>query len=246
MRHALIVGGTRGLGREVLKLLSAEGCKCSVIGRREPLESDKAIPNCKHWIYDLSSGKNIKNLVAEINNSVGAINHLVFCQRYRGTGDSWQGEIDISLALTKEIIEASLGIFKSGEDNSIVFVSSVLGEFIGEGQDISYHVSKAGMNQMMRYYAVNLGRRGIRVNAVTPFTFLKEESQEFYLKNMQLYDLYKKIVPLSRLGKAEETAKVISFLCGPGASFVNGQNIFVDGGLSLVWPEALARGLLEV
>ena len=114
---------------------------------------------------------------------------------------------------------------------------------MGEGQALGYHVAKAGLNQMMRYYAVNLGRKGIRVNAVTPFTFLKEESRDFYMKNQALHDLYRKITPLGRMATAEDSARVIAFLCSPGAGFVNGQNIYVDGGLSLVWPETLARNL---
>src|SRR5690606_26429615 len=110
----------------------------------------------------------------------------------------------------------------------------------------SYHVGKAGMNQMMRYYAVNLGRKGIRVNGVTPFTFLKEESKEFYLKNDALQDLYRRITPMQRMGTAEDSARLIAFLCSPVSGFINGQNIYVDGGLSLVWPETLARKLVNI
>jgi NAD(P)-dependent dehydrogenase (short-subunit alcohol dehydrogenase family) len=125
----------------------------------------------------------------------------------------------------------------------VVFVSSVFGERVGEGQPLSYHIAKASLNQMARFYAVNLGRKGIRANAVTPFTFLKEESRNFYLNNRELMDLYKDIIPLGRMGTTEDSGNLIAFLCSPQASFINGQNIYVDGGLSLVWPETLARRL---
>ena len=114
---------------------------------------------------------------------------------------------------------------------------------VGEGQPASYHVGKAAANHLMRHAAVNLGRNGIRSNTVTPFTFLKEESCEFYLANDKLMKLYEGIVPLGRMGSAADSANVIAFLCSPEAAYVTGQNIYVDGGLSLVWPETLARKL---
>jgi NAD(P)-dependent dehydrogenase (short-subunit alcohol dehydrogenase family) len=59
-------------------------------------------------------------------------------------------------------------------------------------------------------------------------------------------DLYKTIIPLNRLGTTEDSSNVIVFLCSPQAGFVNGQNITVDGGLSLAWPETLARRLKQL
>ena len=78
------------------------------------------------------------------------------------------------------------------------------------------------------------------------FTFLKEDSKEFYLKNKELMQLYAEIIPHGRMATSEDSANVITFLCSPGAAFVNGQNIYVDGGLSLVWPETLARKLKSI
>ena len=59
-------------------------------------------------------------------------------------------------------------------------------------------------------------------------------------------DLYKSIVPLGRIGTAEDSANLIQFLCSSAAQFISGQNIYVDGGLSLVWPETLARQLKSI
>jgi NAD(P)-dependent dehydrogenase (short-subunit alcohol dehydrogenase family) len=243
MPHTLVIGGTRGLGRIVARFAAEAGQLVSVIGRREPADEDRKLDTVRHWVVDAQDHGALASTLNLILAQRGKLSYLVFCQRYRGSGDSWAGEIGITLDFTKSVIEHVQDQFAPEGDRAIVVVSSVFGDFVGEGQALSYHVAKAGLTQMMRYYAVNLGRKGIRVNGVTPFTFLKEESREFYLKNQALQDLYREITPLGRMATAEDSARVIAFLCSPAAGFVNGQNIDVDGGLSLVWPETLERNL---
>ncbi len=128
-------------------------------------------------------------------------------------------------------------------DNALLMVSSVFAKYVGEGQGASYHVAKAGLEQLMRFYALNLGPKGIRCNGITPFTYLKEESRQFYLGNKKITDVYESITPLRRMATTEDSANVIEYLCSTQASFLTGQNIIVDGGLSLVWPETLARNM---
>ncbi len=243
MSHTLIIGGTRGLGREVVKLLSAAGHTVSVIGRREPPAADRDIPNTEFHLVDLADLAGLKVMLAELVKTRGKLSYLVFCQRFRGKDDNWKGEFDITLTATNVAVECLQEEFVAEGDRGIVMVSSVFGDYVGEGQPASYHIGKAGLNQMMRFYAVNLGRKGIRVNGITPFTFLKEESREFYISSKPLHEMYCDIIPLGRMATSEDSAKVIAFLCSPLAGFINGQNIYVDGGLSLVWPETLARKL---
>jgi len=243
MAHSLIIGGTRGLGRSLVRMLDKRGDTVSVIGRQSPPEEDKKSTSARYWLQDLQDSDGLKKILDEIISTQGLLNYLIFCQRYRGSDDDWEGEFRISIDATRNVIDSLLNKFKSGESNGMVAVSSVFGEFVGEGQALSYHVGKAGLNQLMRYYAVNCGHDGIRSNIVTTFTYLKDESKDFYLNNHELHDLYKKIIPVGKLAAADDIANVIAFLCSPEASFINGQNIYVDGGLSLVWPETLARKL---
>jgi NAD(P)-dependent dehydrogenase (short-subunit alcohol dehydrogenase family) len=88
---------------------------------------------------------------------------------------------------------------------------------------------------------MNLGQKGIRVNGVSPCTILKEESKDFYVNNEKLHNLYKQILPLGRMGNAEEVAQAIEMFLGSKASFITGQEIYVDGGLSLHLHDNLAR-----
>jgi NAD(P)-dependent dehydrogenase (short-subunit alcohol dehydrogenase family) len=99
---------------------------------------------------------------------------------------------------------------------------------------------------LVRYYAVALGPRGIRVNGVSPGTVVKRENQEFYARSEALVGVFKRTIPLGRMGTAVDVANVIAFLCGPQASFVTGQQIVVDGGVSLLSQESLARKIAGV
>ena len=74
-----------------------------------------------------------------------------------------------------------------------------------------------------------------------PLTFMKPESRDFYLSDARLLEVYQRLVPLGRLGEADNSADLLDFLCSDKASFINGQCIFVDGGVSVIWPEEVAR-----
>ena len=243
MTHSLIIGGTRGLGRVIVRQFSEAGHAVTVLGRRAPPPADETIGNVKHVIADLREQATIEKAIADAVAACGPLNYIVFCQRFRGEGDAWAGEIEVSLNATRRVIDLATPLFATEGDRAIVVVSSVFGHYVGEGQPASYHVGKAGLDHLARFHAVNLGRKGIRVNIVTPFTFLKEESRDFYLGNEPLHELYRKITPLGRMATTEDSANVVSFFCSPKSSFVNGQNIVVDGGLSLMWPETIARQL---
>ena len=240
--HSLIIGGTRGIGLEQVKTFAARDHVVSVIARRAP-EHVQQIPNVHYWSTDLTDPDGLTIALREVVERSGKLRNLIFFQRYRGTTDDWSGEIETTLTATRNTIEQLLGQFETGGQSSIVLVGSMASNFIAAEQPLSYHVGKAGLIQIARYYAATRGPAGIRVNCVTPGAVLKEESKDVYLNNPGLYDLYRRITPLRRMATAREIVNVISFLCSPEASFITGQNIIVDGGLSLLWQESLSRNL---
>lgn len=244
--HSLIVGGTRGIGRELLRMFCDDGHAVSVVGRRPPADEDKALAGASFWAADVSVPAHVADVLAEIVRRNGKINNLIFLQRFKGEGDKWVGEFETSLTATKNIVESLADKFSETGEKSVVMVSSIADQFIAESQPVGYHVAKSGLYQMACYYAVTLGHRGIRVNCVSPCTFVKEENREFYSKNVALQNVFKQTIPLGRMGTAGEVANVIAFLCSPKASFVTGQRITVDGGVSLVSQEALARKIAGI
>lgn len=243
MVHSIIFGGTKGLGRVVARRFAERGDKVTVIGRSESPSEDLNIGDIKCFKTDITVKQSLTETLDDIIKTRGEVNYCVFLQRYRGKDNDWEGEYQTTLTATKNAVDYLTPHFSTDGDKSILMVSSVFSKYIGEGQPASYHVAKAGLEQLMRFYALNLGAKAIRANAVTPFTFLKEESQSFYMNNKPLMELYNSIIPLKRMASTEDLGNAINFLCSAQSGFISGQNIVVDGGLSLVWPETMARQL---
>jgi NAD(P)-dependent dehydrogenase (short-subunit alcohol dehydrogenase family) len=242
MKHSIIIGGTKGVGRELALHFANAGQYVTAVGRN-PGEFPVAAGSGTVEGFT-GSADEPETLLAALRRQVekrGGLSSLVFLQRYRGSGDSWTGEFAVALTATKTLLEGLVPHFDPAGDRAVCMVTSNASCFVARNQTLAYHTSKAAMRQMARYYAVRLGRQGIRVNVVSPCTFVKPESAAFYAPQVELQALYAKITPLARMGTAQEVAKAIAFLCSPDASFITGQDLSVDGGLSLMLQDALAR-----
>jgi len=236
-KHSVIIGGTKGVGRELAELLAASGQHVTAVGR-----NPGTFP--EHVEGFAGDAEDAQALLAALGRHIekrGALSSLVFLQRYRGNGDSWAGELAVSMTATKTLLEGLASRFDPRGDRSICIVTSNASSFVARNQTLAYHTSKAALKQMARFYAVKLGPQGIRVNVVSPCTFVKPESAAYYADQAKLQELYRTITPLARMGTAKEVARAVAFLCGPEASFITGQDLTVDGGLSLMLQDALAR-----
>lgn len=245
-KHSIVVGGTKGVGREVAALFAADGQLVTAVGR-------SVVPAADH-----PGGGRVEGLAGDLEQpdallaalqdrvaAAGGLSSLVFVQRYRGTGDPWLGELAVSLTATKTLIEGLADRFDPAGDRSICVVGSNAGTFVARNQPVGYHAAKAAVRQMARYYAVALGPKGVRVNVVSPSTFVKPESAAHYGR-ADLRGLYAAAAPLGRPGTAREVADAVAYLCGPRASYITGQELAVDGGLGLMLQDALARDLAGI
>jgi NAD(P)-dependent dehydrogenase (short-subunit alcohol dehydrogenase family) len=244
VKHTLVVGGTKGIGGTFVDQLALEENSLLSVIARQTIKRHHKNDNVRYWPVDLMKPEDIPGVLEKIVNHAGPISSLVFFQRYRGDDDDWEGEIAVSLTATKTIIDLLAERFSEHGERAIVLVSSIAGFYIADEQPLSYHVGKAGINQMVRYYAVTLGHKGIRINSVSFATIIKERSREFFSQNRSLRERYQRMTPLGRMGTAEEVAEVIKFLCSSKASFITGQNVIVDGGLSVQAHESLMHKVI--
>ncbi len=241
--HTLIVGGSKGIGRTTVRTLHGEGHRVSVISRHRPSDANISGQGIDFWQADITRPVDMKACLADIFNQAGPVDHLVFFQRFRGEGDAWAGEIETSLTATKNIIDGVTDRFSAAVGKSITVISSIASTYIVDEQPVGYHMAKAALNQMVRFYAVKLGPLGIRVNSISPGTTVKDESKEYYRNNTQLTSLIEGVTPLRRMGTADDVAHTVSFLCSEKASFLTGNDLCLDGGLSLQAQESIARRL---
>jgi NAD(P)-dependent dehydrogenase (short-subunit alcohol dehydrogenase family) len=239
--HAIVVGASQGAGLVCARQLASDGFRVSAIARHPP--TARISRQIRFFPTDLRNSADIVKTLSEINKDGAPPNTLFFFQRFRGPGENWKGEIEVTIEATREIIE-KLVYDHDFSNAAIVIVSSVNADLISPNLPLSYHIAKASLNQMVRFFAVALGSRGIRVNSISPGTFIKDESRSKVLSNKRLVQLYEKIIPLRRICTAEEVVSTARFLASPAASFVTGVDLRVDGGLTSVFQESLARHLV--
>jgi 3-oxoacyl-[acyl-carrier protein] reductase len=242
---AVVTGGSRGIGKAIVQALCKEGAKVAFVykgsadaaaaleaevaaagGAAKAHQGDVADPAAADRIVGavLAEWGRVDILV----NNAGVIRDKLFLQM---EAEDWDAVLDTNLggAFTFCKAVAKQMAFKQ-RSGRIINVSSVAADHVNAGQ-ANYSASKGAVNSLTRVLAAELGRRNVLVNAVAPGFVETDMSQA--VRNMAGEDNLKKLIPVRRLGKPEDIAAVVVFLAGPGAAYVTGQVITVDGGLSL-------------
>ncbi len=237
---ALITGASGGIGKSIVALFLDEGAIVYGVdvndkGMLELMENLNH-PERFHPIrMDITSGEEVEKLFKLIASSYDRVDILVNNAGItrdkliiRMSDDDWDKVIDVNLRAAFLLSRAAVKIMVKNRNGSIINISSVIALIGGTGQ-ANYASSKAGLLGLTRALAKELASRNIRVNAVlpgfieTPMTeSLKDEAKEEYLKS----------IPIGRFGKPEDVAKAVLFLASDDASYITGNFLFVDGGLS--------------
>lgn len=237
-RTALVTGGAQGIGLETAKLLAAAGARVAICDLAENGEAAlQALGGAgAYFRCDVSDAEAVERTVGAvverfgtldilINNAGIAIDGLLL----RMKRDDWERTIDINLSGAFYFCKAAVRhLLKARSGGRIVNISSVVGEQGNAGQ-VAYSASKAGLIGVTRSLARELAGRGVTVNAVAP-GFIATRMTDDHVQGENRERLVAAI-PLGRVGEPREVAEAVRFLCGPGAAYITGQVLRVNGGL---------------
>ena len=160
------------------------------------------------------------------------LNGVGFFHRYRSLKPNPIEQYAVEVYSPFLILESLAPVLRPNE-LAIVLTSSPAATGVVADQDFQYHASKAATEQLVRFASVRFARNKLRTNGVNPGAFVfKDRAAQFYIDNPQVLETAKNSNPLGRIASVDEVAAVAMFLLSGSSSFINGQIINVDGGLS--------------
>jgi NAD(P)-dependent dehydrogenase (short-subunit alcohol dehydrogenase family) len=239
---AVVTGASSGLGVAFAQALAQAGADVALGARRvERLQETKALVEATGRraitvATDVAKPEDCTALIEAAVRELGRVDILVnnagvgtAVPATRETPEQFRSVIDVNLNGAYWMAQAAGRVMEAG--SSIINISSVLGLTTAGLPQAAYAASKAGLNGLTRDLAQQwTGRKGIRVNSIAPGFFASEMTDQYppeYLEMMKFR------IPAGRTGDPRELAATVVFLAGPGAGYITGQVLPVDGGMTI-------------
>ena len=238
-RIALVTGATRGLGLEIARGMAAAGAVVGVNGRDPERARDiaKSIPNTFAAPFDITDADAAASVIDDVVARYGGLDCLVNNAAVRDRRplpeiepDDFRRLIETNLVAQYALSRVAARHMTERGRGRLVFISSMVGPQSFQG-DPAYVASKGGLEALMRALAVELGPHGVTANAIAPGFFLTEGNAPFF-GHPRVVELTRRI-PLQRFGRPDELVGAAIFLASDAASYITGQVLTVDAGLSI-------------
>jgi NAD(P)-dependent dehydrogenase (short-subunit alcohol dehydrogenase family) len=236
-KGVLILGGNAGIGAAAAQLFADEGARLVITGRNESSLASVAARVCATAIRaDMGDLNASRRSIAEASARLGGIDILFVNAGVGGfamvpdvTEAFWDGVHDVNLKGAFFAMQAALPHIKDG---GCIVVTGSIGSVAAVPGNVAYAAAKAGLRAVARIVGKELLPRRIRVNMVSPgptdTEIFKRDASPEAIKGMR--DMLSGVVPMGRMGSSEEIARAALFLASDEASFINGVDLFVDGG----------------
>jgi len=245
-RVAVVTGAARGIGRDIAFELGRRGAKVAIADSSKDAErvaeDFQGMGICSDFFFvDLVDPGSISSLVSAVSKRFGSLDILVNNARARGRFDwndepteNWDLAFDVNVRAANLLTREASTLMIKGGGGAVVNVGSIAAKFV-TNESPAYHVSKAALSHLTRYLAWRLGKFKIRVNSVLPGFVVQEEHLERFMstENENFRNSAILCHPLGRVGASRDVSYAAAFLCSDESSFITGQEIVVDGGLTL-------------
>lgn len=241
-KTALVTGGASGIGRSIVEEFLKEGASVAIldIADAQPVVDEfSSLGKVIYYKADVASSESVRDVFSQAEKDFGTFNVLVNNAGIDPKGhdlsthpiEEWQRVLNVNLNgsfyLTR-LVGARL--IEENKPGSIIFITSVH-TYQAFPNEAAYDASKLGMVGLMRSVALDWGVHNIRLNAIAPGAIYPTG-----INNEKPSKETEEIIPLQRFGSPEEIATVAAFLASDKASYVNGAEWRVDGGLSIKTP----------
>jgi len=238
---ALVTGASRGIGAAIALELAKQGLK--VVGTATTQDGASkvhsalaAFAGCSGRVLDVTDGAAVEGLVEAVAKELGSLHILVNnagitrdTLAMRMKDEDWDAVMDANLKGVFRMSRAVMRTMMKQRYGRIINITSVVGASGNPGQ-ANYAAAKAGVAGMTRALARELGSRNITVNCISP-GFIETDMTAGLAAAQQ--EALQSQIPLGHLGKPQDIANAVAYLASPGASYVTGQELHVNGGMHM-------------
>jgi len=249
---AIVTAASSGIGKGIAKVLVSEGCKVHIssrdVGKLKKSAEEILKETGKEVIAtpcDLTKPDDVKRMLSEVKNRSGSVDFLVInfgdpkvAPFMEITEEDWDSSLNMFVKSSVIMARSVIPEMISRGDGRVVFITSLTTKMALENFAISASL-RAAVVSLSKVLSIEYAQKGITFNSISQGYIMtprleniaKRNSQKANITVEQAYDAIKQGIPAKRFGKPEEIGYLVSFLCSSDASYINGTNIQIDGGM---------------